>query len=505
MNNGKICISVCVKTAREVAESISKAELFADVIEIRLDALDQDEIVPAINALSSAKPLLLTYRPKAQGGMSDADSDERVAFWKKLAAESNAGTNGLWFDNEMDLAETVEWPNESIVVRSFHDFSGVPDSLNGLFAGLSSRGEIVKIAYAVNHITQAIPLWNLLDRAKSGGKSIIAIAMGEAGKWTRILGLAHGTFMTYVSPNAGSETAPGQISARDMLDVYRVKELNRNTDVYGIIGGNTSYSVSPYMHNAAINASGLNSVFIPLQVADLDDFMRRMVKPDTREVNLNFKGFSVTNPHKQAIMTHLDVIDETAEAIGAVNTVKVDGGKFYGYNTDAQGFIEPLISKFGDLKGARTAVFGAGGAARACIYALKRSNAEVSLFARDTQKGGTLAEEFVIPFHKLTTDNRQLITDFDIIVNATPLGTVGEVEEESIATVEQLRSVKFVYDLIYNPLETKLIRNAKAANVASISGLEMVLAQGAEQFKIWTGFDAPTDEMRNAVEAKLHQ
>lgn len=500
MNKGKICVSVCRESAGELAESIRYAEEFADVVEIRFDSLNPKEFRAAFTAFDLTKPLLLTYRPKEQGGMTDADLAGRIDFWE---SDYISNEKEIWIDNEFDLADVLQWPQESTVIRSFHDFSGVPNELSKLFDELSASGEIVKIAYSVNENTDAIPIWKLLNRAKSEQKPFIPIAMGEAGKWTRILGLAHGAFMTYASLDPGSETAPGQISARDMSDVYRVKDIDESTSVYGIIGGNTSYSVSPFMHNAAFKAAGINSVFVPLQVGDLDGFMRRMVKPEIREIELNFKGFSVTNPHKQSIMRHLDFIDETATKIGAVNTVKIEDGKFYGYNTDAPGFIEPLINKFGDLKDARVSIFGAGGAARACVYALKQHGADVILVARDLEKVGILADEFNISIEELTSDNRPLTTD--ILVNTTPLGTIGELENETIATAEQLKGVKFVYDLVYNPPETRLIHEANSANVPAIGGLKMLIAQGAAQFKIWTGITAPLKEMREAVEARLQK
>ena len=324
--------------------------------------------------------------------------------------------------------------------------------------------------------------------------------MSEAGKWTRILGLAHGAPITYASLDEGAETAPGQISATDLKHVFRVQELNRETNVYGVIAGNTSYSLSPYMHNATFRQTGLNSVFIPLQVRDLDNFMRRMVKPDTREVDLNFRGFSVTNPHKQAIMKYLDVVDETAQKIGAVNTVKVEGGKLSGYNTDAPGFIGPLKVLYGDLKDARVAVAGAGGAARACVYALQQEGADVTLLARDPKKAAAFARQFGMnvealkPGQKITTD---------VLVNATPLGTTGEAETETIATADELRDVNLVYDLVYNPAKTRLLREAGMSGAKTIGGLDMLIAQGAQQFLIWTGNEAPVDVMKTAITERL--
>ncbi|MBC7899646.1 MAG: shikimate dehydrogenase [Saprospiraceae bacterium] len=503
MNNGNICVSVCTANGGELSGQIKKAEEFADVIEVRFDCMEPQDIVPSFALLDSVKPVLLTFRPKEHGGNADVNLPGRIGFWMTFVRDGVPDEEKIWFDNEPDLANILQWLPGCTVIRSFHDFSGVPDDLDALFDTLSAKGDVVKIACSVDTITNAIPIWKLLERARSEQKLYIPIAMGEAGKWTRILGLAHGAFMTYASLDAGSETAPGQITARDMADIYRVKELDENTGVYGIVGGNTGYSVSPFMHNAAFRSQKMNAVFVPLQVSDLDEFMLRMVKPDTREVELNFKGFSVTNPHKRSIMRHLDFIDETAAAIGAVNTVKIEDGKFYGYNTDAPGFIEPLINRFGDLKGARVAIFGAGGAARACIYALKQEGSDLTLIARDPQKAKKLSGEFDIRFHHLTTGRRLPASAFDIIVNATPLGTAGDLENESIVTAEQFNGVRLVYDLIYNPPETRLMREATAANVPVIGGLEMLIAQGARQFKIWTGLDAPLREMSGGVRSRL--
>jgi shikimate dehydrogenase len=221
----------------------------------------------------------------------------------------------------------------------------------------------------------------------------------------------------------------------------------------------------------------------------------------TREVALEFRGLSVTNPHKQSIIEHLDELDPVAEAIGAVNTVKIDGDRLIGFNTDAPGFIAPLERRFGDLNGSRAIVVGAGGAARACVYALKRAGAEVTLLARDESKASAFENEFGIVVDHLKTDLRKLTAD--ILVNATPLGTRGEQQDATIATADELRNVKLVYDLVYNPTETRLIREARSAGVPTLGGLDMLVAQGVKQFEIWTGLDAPLAAMRSALEKRL--
>jgi shikimate dehydrogenase len=226
-----------------------------------------------------------------------------------------------------------------------------------------------------------------------------------------------------------------------------------------------------------------------------------MVKGETREIELNFHGFSVTNPHKQSVMNYLDRVDETARTIGAVNTVMIENNKLHGYNTDAAGFIRPLTKALGDLSGARVSVVGAGGAARACVYALKREGADVTLLVRDPQKASALADEFDVAVEELTNAVEPLATD--ILVNATPLGTRGSAENETIATADAMLGVKLVYDLVYNPIETRLLREAKLAGARTVGGLDMLIAQGAKQFEIWSGQAAPLETMRRSIEGRL--
>ncbi len=501
MNNGKICVSVCAETAEEMLEQIRRAEDSADVIEVRLDCLQPKQIHKAFAFLASKKPLLLTYRPKKQGGKAEDDLNNRKLLWIVFVLNGSLDTKKLWFDYEEDLTNLQKVSNP-VTIRSYHDFSGTPENLSEIFGHLSAKSDVAKIAVQADDISDSIAVWKLLEKAQSENKQIIPIAMGEAGKWTRILGLAHGALMTYAALNAGNETAPGQISAQDLIDIYRVKELNEQTEIYGILGNPVSHSLSPFMHNAAFKARNMNAVFIPFEIKNLDEFIKRFVKKETREVKLNFKGFSVTIPHKQAIIKHLDSIDETAKRIGAVNTVKIVDGKLQGFNTDAPGFIEPLRNSYGDLCGAKVAILGSGGAARACVYALKKEGANVCVYARNLEKAENLAAEFEVELRELVITNDAL-RDFDILVNTTPLGMKGRFEMETPLRAAQIESVKLVYDLVYNPFETRLLKEAKSVGVPTIGGFAMLAAQGAAQFKIWTGEAAPVKEMSAAALRKL--
>jgi 3-dehydroquinate dehydratase/shikimate dehydrogenase len=496
MNNGKVCVPVCAENADEFVRGIREASDIADIIELRFDCLSRDDantVLALLPRLEVKCPMIATFRPREQGGPREIGIDERKDFWENLPDIFWAG------DLEEDALSFRTALNRRIV--SFHDFGESSIDLAGIFERLAATdADMVKIASSVADVTDTIAFWNLLERESGRGKPLTPIAMGEAGKITRILGPAHGSALTYASLNSHTQMAPGQIPSADLIGVYRVRGLDRATDVYGVISGDTSYSISPFIQNAAFANAKLNSVFVPLQVKDVGSFFRRMVRPETREKDLNFRGFAVTMPHKESIMAHLDHIDETAEKIGAVNTVKLVDGKSYGANTDADGFIDPLIEYFGDLRGARVALAGAGGAARACLYALVRAGAEATVLSRDPGKARRLAEEFRSHSAGNLADG---FAGFDIFVNATPLGTSGPLADKTVAESNGLKGAKMVYDLVYNPLETVLLREAANAGAETLSGIEMLISQGRRQFAIWTGLEAPVETMRAAAFEKL--
>lgn len=508
MNNGKICVSVCAETVDEFIEKIEQAAEVGDLIELRFDCLMEPldaKILGAINKTGKSFNgiLLATFRPKFEGGKVDLTRKEREEFW----INSHVFEFADWADLEKDISEEKInrfWGKAfKKIVKSHHNFTEQDENLNKIFETLTSNKEdIAKIAVKTNEIADSLAVWKLLGKAKSENKELIPIAMGEAGKWTRILGLAFGSPITYASLEDGHETAPGQISAKDMIDVYRVKELNEQTEIYGVVGNPVSHSLSPYMHNASFKHHDLNAVYIPFEVRDLDEFIKRMVKPETREIDWNLRGFSVTIPHKEAIIKHLDFIDEDAKKIGAVNTVKIVDGKLHGFNTDADGFIAPLKNAYGDLANVNAGIIGNGGAARACVHALKKERANVSIFARNMEKAENLAEEFDVDLKDISTLSSEQKT-LDIIINTTPLGMIGELENDSPTTFDQLKHLQLAYDLVYNPIETVFLRDAKKANIKTISGIEMFVAQGIKQFELWTELEAHAEHMKEAAINRL--
>src|SRR5438552_8292434 len=364
----------------------------------------------------------------------------------------------------------------------------------------ATPARIIKIAVQANDAMDCIPIFHLLERAQRDDREMIAIAMGPAGIMSRVLGPSRGSFLTYGSLEDESATAPGQLTAREMREVYRIDRIDRETEIFGIIGNPVSHSLSPHIHNAAFEAAKFNAVYIPFEVGDANDFMRRMVQPRSREMDWNLRGLSVTAPHKLTVMERLDWIEPSAKEMRAVNTIVLRDDELHGYNTDAIGFISPLRGRFGSLKHARCAIIGAGGAARAALWALNSEGAQVTLFARDP----ALAEFFARQFSaecKLNADAS--FNGFDVVINATPLGACGERENETPVTTEKLRGVRLAYDLVYNPLETRFLREARAAGCETVNGLEMLIAQAVEQFKLWWGREPNAAVMRAAALRKL--
>ena len=501
-----ICIPVCVQRARDLAQAVARAAGLGNIIELRLDCLagtqELDEALRDLGALLQTQscPFIVTLRAVEQGGQREIDTVNRVSFWLNHFAYNDEFRG--FADIELDLAlllmdgARIDW---SHVICSHHDFTGTATfaDLEKIYARMASTpARIFKIAVLANEITGCLPVFRLLERARLEGREMIAIAMGEAGLVTRILGPSRGAFLTYGSLDDKSATAPGQTSATDLRDLYRVPKLDRQTEIMGLMGHPVAHSVSNHMHNAAFEVCGLNAVYIPFEVHDAKAFLSRMVHPHSRELAWNLRGLSVTAPHKSTVLEHLDRIDPPAREIGAVNTIVIRGGELHGYNTDAASLIAPLVDKIGSLYDKRVALIGAGGAARAALWSLHKEGARASLFARNTERARPLAEEFAASFEQLDGAS---FDGFDIVINATPLGTHGQSENEMPALANQLHGARLAYDLVYNPLETRFMREARQAGCETIGGLSMLVAQAAEQYHLWTGKPAPVEVMREAA------
>jgi shikimate dehydrogenase len=280
-------------------------------------------------------------------------------------------------------------------------------------------------------------------------------------------------------------------------------KISNSTKVMAVIGDPIHKSLSPIMHNAALKALGLNFEysFIACKVES------RNLKNSLEAIKeLGFIGLSVTMPHKQAILKYLNEIDETVEAIGAVNTVINTGGKLIGYNTDWIGFLTPL-KKVCNLEGKSVALIGAGGAARAACFALKKCGAKITIFNRTTKNAETLANDFCTNNYKIEAKNlnelQELASNFKIIINSSSLGMQG-FNENFPNIAKSLNEDSIVFDMVYRPHNTALIQMTKNAKGTVVHGIEMLLYQGMEQFKLFTRCDAPEEVMRSSLQDKIN-
>ena len=286
-------------------------------------------------------------------------------------------------------------------------------------------------------------------------------------------------------------TAAGQVSARLLRHLYRVEKLGRNTRIYGVIADPVRHSISPVIHNRAFQYRRMEAVYLPFLVPppQLRDFFSLAEK-------LPIAGFSVTIPHKQKIIRYLDIVDPLARRIGAVNTVWRKGGKWRGTNTDTAGVTIPLGRQL-RLRNASVLIVGNGGAARGAAYALADAGAKISVVGRNADRVRALAKACnAEPLMREQLASRH----FDALVHATPLGMFPHVDD---CYFDGAVPAEVVFDMVYNPLETVLIKRAREQGKTVVPGLQMFIEQAVRQFEIWTGETAPRSLMEKAAAEAL--
>ncbi|HMB29854.1 MAG TPA: type I 3-dehydroquinate dehydratase, partial [Blastocatellia bacterium] len=451
-----ICAPITEVNPDSFLATIPEAERIADAIELRFDYLPAESLPQLIVDLSSrvarvSKPLIFTFRPREQGGKRDVSLQDRRDFWRGLPPEIVSSI--AYADFEFDLVES--FANEAPpapwekVICSWHDFAETPHDLIARYDRMASTPPaVVKIVTQANRIGDCLRVFEVIEHAK-GKKPLIALAMGLPGLMTRVLAPARGAMLTFGSLRRGAESAAGQPTVAELRDLYRVKQLSRASEVFGVIGNPVGHSRSPLTHNAALKALNRDGVYLPFEVDDVGSFVCDFVHPKTRKLDWNLRGLSVTIPHKLAVIPYLDFVDATARGVGAVNTVVVEGDELHGYNTDVAGAMKPLDEMI-DVRGARVAVIGAGGSARAICYGLNRRGADVTIYARDLKKAQPLADEF----SARTASLESFKGEADVVINCAPVGMSGHSEGRSLIKAESLEGVKLVYDMIYTPEET---------------------------------------------------
>ena len=480
----RICVVLTDESTGDLVDRMVDVERHADLFEIRGDLVRDLDLLTVLRTRS--KPLLFTCRAASEGGRApDAHPSRKEALLEAV----KRGFEYVDVEHLSPIFEVMVAKSGKGLVVSNHDLTGTPADLDRLYADMCARGaDIVKIVTTPQSIADVGRLLEFAARtAAKGGPPLVALAMGPLGTPTRILAGRYGAPFTFASATSGAESAPGQIPASAMDELYRVRWISERTKVYGILGSDVLKSRSPQIHNRAFAACGLDAVYVPLQAESLAGFLQ------ARKA-LGLSGFSVTRPYKVEILEHLAAVDDEAARAGSVNTVVVEGEWMRGFSTDGVGVTAPL-EKVLRLPGARVAVLGAGGAARAAAHALKKREVRVTLLARDPTKAAEAARELGCEHGSLGSAAEWR---FDAFLNATPLGG-GAHAGESPVPASAFRAGVVAFDMVYEPEETRFLREAREEGAVTIGGLEMLLAQAVGQFEAWTGKDAPVDVMRRAL------
>jgi 3-dehydroquinate dehydratase / shikimate dehydrogenase len=429
--------------------------------------------------------VLATCRRRQNQGHFNGSIEQQV---KILDAAIEGGAQAV--DIEIESAENCVEKLEALrsrarLVISYHNYGGTPplDAVMRRMQRIAADGyKIVTTAKKPSDNARVLAL------AKAYAKTpTILLAMGETGFPTRVLSPAAGGLYTYAAPNSAEGTASGQVSAHQLRHLYRVEKFTKDARIYGVVADPVRHSISPAVHNRAFQARRADAVYLPFLVkpAQLKDFFVLAEK-------LPLSGFSVTIPHKQKVLRYLDLVDPLARRIGAANTVWRKAGKWRGTNTDADGVIRPL-ERHVRLGRSTVLLAGNGGAGRGAAFALKAAGATLAITGRNIDRVRALAK--VCDAEPLTREQAGARM-FDVLVHSTPLGMFPKVEHSFF---DGKIPAKLVFDMVYNPLDTMLVRMAKDQGAVVIRGLEMFLEQAVRQFEIWTGENAPRAVMEKAA------
>jgi 3-dehydroquinate dehydratase/shikimate dehydrogenase len=450
LSPGALCVTLTPRTLNEV---FSADLTGADRVEVRLDYLSDPRESVHARWDRLPVPVIVTCRGRERGGQFAGSIEEEIRILQ-YAVENGA----RYVDIDYRFARSIAGAQ---TIASFHDFEKTPESLVSLMEGAcSAPGHIAKVATMVRSWNDNRRLFELLSRPWS--KPVIVAGMGEIGQITRLLAPSRGSLITYAGLLADA-AAPGQLTVRDMNDVYRFRRAGLNTKLTGIVGYPVGHSLSPNIHNRAFEALKLDLIYLKFPVPDLADFLENAQA-------IGIAGFSVTIPHKTAILPFLTEQTPEAREGGAVNTVSWTGTGWAGDNTDVYGVRKALESAGFDPSDKTVVIMGAGGAAKAAVQAVRGARRVTVLSRQQVPEAGG---------HSC-----------DLLINATPIGMFPHVDA---SPVTGLIPAGAVLDMVYNPPITRLLRSAQNQGKTAIPGTAMFLAQAARQFEIWTGHRAPPE------------
>jgi len=480
MSTPRLCVTV---TATSTAELRRRRDAVrdADLIELRLDGVADPDVAGALDG--RRLPVIVTCRPVWEGGRFAGSEEERGRLLSDALASDAEFVDIEW---RAGFDAVVARTAGRRVVLSSHDFDAVPDDLADRARAMRATGaDVIKLAVTANRLSDCLQLAELGAAAGRDGR-VVLIAMGARGLVTRVLPQRFSSEWSY----GGSLDGVGQITPDAMLNVYRFRSVSASTALYGLVGSPIDHSVSPNMHNAAFEATSVDAVYLPLPAADTDDFV-------AFARGFGMKGASITIPFKVSLFDHVDEVIPVARRAGAINTIAVEGDRWIGGNSDVAGFMQPLTAAGVQLNRLRVAVLGGGGASRAVSVALADVGADVTIHARNADRAIDTAKTVGVRAAAWPPPSGA----WDLLVNCTPVGMYPHIDESPLPA--SALSGRYVYDLVYNPPVTRLLRDAAAAGCTTFGGLDMLVGQAQEQFSWWTGIKAPAGVMRAAAERRL--
>ena len=486
----RICIALGLPDVPRLLEQARReVEAGENFLEFRLDYLpDPVAGARAIEDFLHRHPnctILATCRRHQNHGRFNGSIDEQLRILEKAIAH---GARAV--DVEIETAELV--PDRCAALRttsqlviSWHHFETTPPLDPVLKRMRAVPADIYKLVSTARKPTDT---GRILAASRLSPKvPLVTLAMGEQGFPSRVLSTALGAVYTYAAPAHVQGTAAGQVNARQLRSLYRIDKFTKAAKIFAVIADPVRQSVSPHVHNRAFQSRRMDAVYVPLlvtanQLRDFFQFAR----------DLPLSGFSVTIPHKRRIMRYLDQVDPLARRIGAVNTVWRKAGKWRGANTDAEAISGPL-AKMIKLPKSSVLIIGNGGAARSAACALADAGAKVALTGRNADRVRALAR--LVSGEPMS--HEQLSSrHFDAVINATPVGMWPNVND---CYFTDAIPGDIVFDLVYNPIETQLIRRAREQGKQVIPGIKMFIEQAVRQFEIWTGETAPRAAMETAA------
>ncbi|MDX1964198.1 MAG: shikimate dehydrogenase [Pirellulales bacterium] len=490
-----LCVSIGRGRHRHmIAEHAHLAQQGIKLVELRLDYINGPVNLKRLLP-ERPTPTVITCRRLADGGKWRGTEEQRLLLLRTAIVEGVE-----YVDLEEDIAGGIPRYGKTKRIVSFHDFRRTPDDLDEIWQRLAKlQPDIIKIATMANNPHDNIRMLKLLARHKS--IPTVGMCMGDMGTPSRILSQRHHPPFVFATFHQERLLAPGQLSYQQMTEVYRHEQLNAQTTVYGVIGDPIGHSLSPLIHNAAFQHLGLNAVYVPFRVPaeNLDQFLS-----DHQEWGLH--GLSVTIPHKEAVLKKITKLEPTVQGMGAANTLIYQGDTIQGHNTDCQAAIEslekamvPPLYDRGGLQGKLVLVLGAGGAARAIVHGLKQQGALVNITSRTHERSQALAEKFGAK--AISWDNRYGITP-DVVVNCTPVGMHPNVDDTPYEK-HHMRPFMVIFDTVYNPENTLLIKDARNQGCVTVTGVEMFIRQAALQFKLFTGKEPPVEVMRETLKRAI--